>query len=483
MVIGHSVIQAYLHHCLYQTASSMQVTSTVTYVPTPPIRVTYYGSITQPKITKAPTDSQGAFDAAQLGYDYAKENFTEPCPFQVAPANQTEGKILIEGNDAAALGCVFGGVSVVSWYPITPASSVGENVIAHIARLRDKDDDGANRYAIIQAEDELAAVGMALGAGWAGARSMTSTSGPGVSLMSENLGLGYFAEIPTVVFDIQRVGPSTGLPTRTQQSDLMQVAFQSHGDTRFPMLLPGNSVEAFEFSCQAFDLAEFYQTPIFVLSDLDLGMNLWVSDPLEYPEKPMDRGKLATKEVLEKAANWGRYRDLDGDGVPYRTVPQKTTDPRTAHLTRGSGHDEDARYSEDPEVYSRNLDRLAKKIDGTVDRLPEPVVTAGEGNVGLLAFGTTDDAVREALASMDSPLPYLRVRSWPFHDAVEDFLRSHDSVLVVEQNQQGQMLALLRIAYPELANRLLSARYYGGLPLCADFVRDAIENQLTAKEA
>ncbi len=419
------------------------------------------------------------FEAAMLGATYAREHLQKKDPYRLTSAEQTAGKILIEGNDATALGCVFGGCSVVAWYPITPASSVAEFLIGHFARVREKDADGANRYIVVQAEDELAAVGMAIGAGWAGARSMTSTSGPGVSLMSENLGLAYFAEIPVVVFDIQRVGPSTGLPTRTQQSDLLQVAFQSHGDTRFPMIFPTDPKEAFEFSCAAFNLAEHYQTPIFVMSDLDLGMNLWVSDELEYPEAPIDRGKLATDEVLAKSAEWGRYLDIDGDGVPYRTVPHKTTDPRTAHLTRGSGHDEQGRYSENPEVYARNLDRLARKIDGTVDRLPAPIAHAGEGSgLGIIAFGTTDHAVREARAGMDSLVPYLRVRSWPFHASVADFVRNHERVVVIEQNQQGQLAQLLRIAFPELAPRIDSARYYGGLPLSAAFVRDAIEERM-----
>jgi len=416
------------------------------------------------------------FAAAMLGMRHIREKVEKRDPYRFAPADQTGGKILIEGNDAAALGCVFGGCSVVSWYPITPASSLAEYLIGHLAKLREKDADGANRFIVIQAEDELAAIGMALGANWAGARAMTSTSGPGVSLMSENLGLGYFAEIPCVVFDVQRVGPSTGLPTRTQQSDILQVAFQSHGDTRFPMLMPADPKEAFEFSVAAFDLAEHYQTPIFVMSDLDLGMNLWVSDELEHPDAPLDRGKLATDEVLSKLADWGRYLDVDGDGVPYRTVPGKTTDPRTAHLTRGSGHDERGRYSEDPDVYARNLDRLARKIDGTVELLPEPVVAAGAGKeLGIIAFGTTDHAVREALAAMERPPAYLRVRAWPFHDSVGDFIREHDRVVVIEQNQQGQVAQLLRMAFPDLAPRIESARYYGGLPLTAAFVRGALE--------
>lgn len=422
------------------------------------------------------------FAAAQLGAEYAREHLPKADPYRFENADQVGDRILIEGNEAAGLGCIFGGCSVAAWYPITPASSLAENLIGHVPRLREKDEDGGQRFVVLQAEDELSAIGMALGAGWAGARSMTSSSGPGISLMGENLGLGYYAEIPCVVFDVQRVGPSTGLPTRTQQSDLLQIAFHSHGDTRFPMLLPADPREAFEFSSLAFDLAEIYQMPYFVLSDLDLGMNLWVSDSLEYPEKPMDRGKIALDEVIENADGWGRYKDLDGDGIPYRTIPSRTMHPSTQHLTRGSGHDEYGRYSEKPEDYQKNLDRLARKVDGTVDRSPGPVVHAGEGGgdtgLGIIAYGTTDHAVREALAEIDTPIPYLRVRAWPFHDAVGDFVRAHDRVLVIEQNQQGQMAQLLRMSYPDLAPRIDSARYYAGLPLAASFVRGALEEHL-----
>ncbi|MFL2857021.1 MAG: hypothetical protein ACJ0DK_01215 [Planctomycetota bacterium] len=317
---------------------------------------------------------------------------------------------------------------------------------------------------------------MALGAGWAGARSMTSTSGPGISLMAENLGLGYFTEIPTVIYDVQRVGPSTGLPTRTQQSDMLQVAFHSHGDTRFPMLLPANPGEAFSMSCQAYDLAEKYQTPVVFMSDLDLGMNNWICDPLEEPSADFDRGKIASDEVIARLDKWGRYRDVDGDGIPYRTIPGVTLHPDAAHLTRGSGHDEDANYSESPEVYSRNLDRLARKISGMVVDLPEPILKPGQGDMGLIAFGTTDWAVEEALADMESTPDYLRVRSFPFHQQVGEFLENHESVMVIEQNQQGQMAQLLAMEYPQLAGRIVSKTYYGGLPLSANFVREALQS-------
>ncbi|MAJ28779.1 hypothetical protein CBD41_05130 [bacterium TMED181] len=414
--------------------------------------------------------------AALIGHQYASENFTKNDPYRVEAADQVGEKILVDGNEAAALGAIWGGVSVVAWYPITPASSLAESLEKHIGKVREKDPDGKNRFVVIQAEDELAAVGMALGAGWAGARSMTSTSGPGISLMAENLGLGYFTEIPTVIYDVQRVGPSTGLPTRTQQSDLLQVAFHSHGDTRFPMLLPATPGEAFDMSCQAYDLAEKYQTPVIFMSDLDLGMNNWICDPLDEPAVDMDRGKIASDEVIAKLENWGRYRDVDGDGIPYRTIPGVTLHPDAAHLTRGSGHDEDANYSEDPAVYSRNLDRIARKISGMTVDLPEPVLREGEGSMGLLAYGTTEWAIDEALASLDSPPDYMRIRSFPFHDQVREFFENHETVMVIEQNQQGQLAQLLSMEFPDLAGRIISKTYYGGLPLSANFVSEALNS-------
>jgi len=295
--------------------------------------------------------------------------------------------------------------------------------------------------------------------------------------MGENLGFGYFAEIPTVVYDVQRVGPSTGLPTRTQQSDLLQVAFQSHGDTRFPFLLPANASEAFEFSCQSYDLADKYQTPVLFLSDLDLGMNTWFSDPLPEPTGDMQRGKIATAEVIARLENWGRYRDVDGDGIPYRTIPGVTLHPDTAHLTRGSGHNQDAEYSESPEVYKNNLDRLSRKIDGMVVDLPAPVLTEGDAPLGVIAFGTTDLFMQEALESLESKPAYLRIRAYPFHEEVDSFISDHDQILVIEQNQQGQMAQLLRLNNPHNADKILSATYFGGLPLSARFVRDSIEQQ------
>ncbi|MGE3166945.1 MAG: 2-oxoacid:acceptor oxidoreductase subunit alpha [Planctomycetota bacterium] len=420
-------------------------------------------------------------DAIQVGIDYAKENFTRQHPYRYRKANQTTGKIAMEGNEAAGLGTIFGGCSVVAWYPITPASSLADAVVDHARKLR-TGPNGERRIAIIQAEDELAAIGMAVGAGWAGARAMTSTSGPGISLMGENLGLAYYAEVPCVVFDVQRVGPSTGLPTRTQQSDLLQVAYLSHGDTRFPILFPATPTDAFELSWKAFDIAERFQTPTFVLSDLDLGMNTWICDTPAYPDRPFDRGKVLDDEALGKLERWGRYLDVDGDGVPWRTVPGRNRDLRAAFFTRGSGHTEYATYSEDDKVYQRNLDRLARKIANMAPHLPEPeiVTTTGKPTTGLIAYGSTDAAVKESLASNPGKANYLRVRAYPFHPQVAEFVGQHERLIVVEQNQQGQMAQLLRAAFPAAATRIHSACHFGGLPIAASFV-DAALAQTPAK--
>lgn len=416
-------------------------------------------------------------EAIELGVDYAESNFTRNHDLRFAKAEQTQGKIAMDGNEAAGLGTLYGGCSVVAWYPITPASSLAESVIAHAPRIR-RQDDGTQHMAIVQAEDELAAVGMALGAGWAGARAMTSTSGPGISLMGENLGLGYFAEIPCVVFNVQRVGPSTGLPTRTQQSDLLQAAFLSHGDTRFPILLPSDPRDAFELSWKAFDIADRFQMPTFVLSDLDLGMNTWVSDPLEYPDQPMDRGKVLSDEQLEGLDEWGRYLDKDGDGIPWRTVPGLNQSPRAAFFTRGSGHTELATYSEDDQVYSRNLDRIQRKVAGLGAALPAPITKNEGSDLGLMAYGTTDHAIVEALADRAPALSYQRIRAYPFHPDVAEFIEAHERIVVIEQNQQGQMAQLLRLEFPQHAPKITSECYYGGLPLSAAYVTRTLDNLL-----
>jgi 2-oxoglutarate ferredoxin oxidoreductase subunit alpha len=413
-------------------------------------------------------------DAARVGYEYWRENFGERQIGQVLRPVQggTEGLMLIEGNQAAALGCIMGGCTVAAWYPITPSSSLCENLIAYSDRLRVDPETGEKRIAIVQAEDELAAVGIAIGAGWTGARAMTSTSGPGISLMAEFTGLAYYAEVPVVIFDIQRIGPSTGLPTRTSQADLGFVYTLSHGDTRHLVLLPGTVAECYEFAAQAFDLAERFQTPVFVLSDLDLGMNLWMSPEFKYPESPFDRGKVLTAADLERLqGDWGRYRDTDGDGIPYRTLPG-TEHPDAGYFTRGSGHDEEARYTESAEIYARNMDRLARKFETARQAVPEPLVEGSGGEaIGLIAFGSTHHAVveaRDGLAERGLNVDYLRVRALPLAASVADFVASHERVYVVEQNRDGQMYDLVRLALPpELVGRVRSIRHYDGQPIPA----------------
>ena len=416
-------------------------------------------------------------DAARVGYQHWRDNFADR---QIGHALRpmsglTDGQVLIEGNQAAALGCVMGGCTVAAWYPITPSSSLCENLIAYADRFRVDPATGERRIAVVQAEDELAALGMAVGAGWAGARAMTSTSGPGISLMAEFAGLAYYAEVPVVVFDIQRIGPSTGLPTRTSQADLGFVYTLSHGDTKHVVLLPGTVEECFEFAQEAFELADHFQGPVFVLSDLDLGMNLWMTPPFKYPEQSFDRGKVLTADDLERLeGRWGRYRDVDQDGVPYRTLPG-TDHPAAGYFTRGSGHDEDARYTEEAEVYARNMDRLARKLETARDAVPAPVVDANAGSsMGLIAFGSTHHAVVEArdlLREKGLPVDYLRIRALPLNNSVNEFVRDHERVYVIEQNRDGQMYDLLRLHLPsELAGRLRSIRHYDGRPIPAEAI-------------
>ena len=418
--------------------------------------------------------------AVKAGYDYAAATFTKADPFGVEPMNKTAGKIIIEGNAAAALGCMFAGVTVVTWYPITPSSSLCEQLIDYMKRFRVGKDGRAN-FAIVQAEDELAAIGMVLGAGWAGARSMTSTSGPGISLMSEFAGLGYYAEIPGVIFDIQRVGPSTGLPTRTMQGDLLSTALLSHGDTKHILLLPSSVEECFTMAGEAFDLAEKFQTPVFVMSDLDLGMNNWMSDPFPYPEKPLQRGKVLTRADLEKLGGFARYKDVDGDGVGYRTLPG-TDHPKAAYFTRGSGHNEKAQYSERPDDYQNNLDRLVKKFDTVRSHVPRPEVTGPGTKIGILAFGTSHWAIVESRDQLrgeyNLETDYLRLRAYPFSREVPEFIDRHERVYVVEQNRDAQMLSLMRqeLDAGRIA-KLRSVRTYNGLPMDARSVTDEIISQ------
>ncbi|MFO0933587.1 MAG: 2-oxoacid:acceptor oxidoreductase subunit alpha [Planctomycetota bacterium] len=416
--------------------------------------------------------------AVDAGLAYAKANLVKRDPFKVARMDKTAGKILVDGNSAAALGCMFAGVTVVTWYPITPSSSLCETLIDYMKEHRIDPETGKATFAIVQAEDELAAVGMAIGAGWAGARSMTSTAGPGISLMNEFIGLGYYAEVPTVIFDVQRTGPSTGLPTRTMQGDVLKTAYASHGDCKHPCLYPDSIGEAYEFAMAAFDLAEELQTPVFVLTDLDLGMNLWMSEPFAYPEKALARGKVLDDAGVAAMKDWGRYKDVDGDGVPYRTLPGTPGDGKGAYFTRGSGHDEYGRYTESGATYVRNLDRIGRKIDLMRTKGPAPVVDGKGAKVGILAYGTTHWAIVESRDQLKAEkglaTDYCRVRAFPFSDEVRKFVAAHDRVYVVEQNRDAQMLGMLRMEYPELATKMVSVRHYNGLPVDARSVTDEI---------
>jgi 2-oxoglutarate/2-oxoacid ferredoxin oxidoreductase subunit alpha len=415
--------------------------------------------------------------AARAGFVFAQEKLQKKDPFLVKRMDANKGKIIIDGNAAAALGAMFGGVTVVTWYPITPSSSLVETLIGYMRRYRTSP-DGKSTFAIVQAEDELAAIGMVVGAGWAGARAMTSTAGPGISLMSEFAGLAYFAEIPAVIWDVQRVGPSTGLPTRTSQGDVLSTAFLSHGDTRQVLLFPGSVEECFQFGVEAFEIAERFQTPVFVLSDLDLGMNYWMSEQFPYPDKPMSRGKVLSKEDLERLGGFERYRDVDGDGVGYRTLPG-TDHPAAAYFTRGTGHNEKAQYSERPDDWQANLARLERKLDRARTELPAPVVDGKGTEVGILAYGSSHHALVESRDQLRKEhgleTDYLRVRAYPFSPEIRAFVEKHPRVYVVEQNRDGQMAALLKLDLPaELVPRLRSVAHIPGLPLDARTVTDEI---------
>jgi 2-oxoglutarate ferredoxin oxidoreductase subunit alpha len=423
------------------------------------------------------------FGAVKAGYDYARENLTKRDPFFIERMNQTAGKIIIDGNAACGMGAVFAGVTVVAWYPITPSTTVIEATIDLLKKLR-VTPDGKATFAVVQAEDELASIGMVLGAGWAGARSMTATSGPGFSLMAEFCGLGYYAEIPGVIIDVQRAGPSTGLPTRTQQADLLASAFLSHGDTKHPILLPGSVKECFELTQAAFDLAERLQTPVFLLSDLDLGMNNWISEPFDYPSKPLDRGKVLTAADLERlGGEFARYRDVDGDAIGWRTLPG-TLHPKAAYFTRGSGHNDKAEYTEKPEEYQAVMDRLARKFETARQLLPAPVAVRNNGSkIGFLAFGSTDCALCESLDQIrqryGQDVDYLRVRAWPFSEVIHDFVASHERIYVVEQNRDAQLASLLKLDLPaSQVTKLRSILYYNGLPIDAE----SITEEFAAKE-
>jgi 2-oxoglutarate ferredoxin oxidoreductase subunit alpha len=406
--------------------------------------------------------------ALDKGFAYAEATFGK-APIKVERMDKTAGKVLIEGNAAAALGCLFAGVTVVAWYPITPSSSLCETLIDYLRKYRTDPATGKASFAVVQAEDEIAALGMVIGASWAGARSMTSTAGPGISLMAEFTGLAYYAELPAVIFDIQRVGPSTGLPTRTAQQDIAFAAHLSHGDCNHILLLPSSVAECYTMAQEAFDLSERLQTPVFVMSDLDLGMNTWMSDPFEYPDKPIDRGKVLDAETLARIGDWGRYKDVDGDGIPYRTLPG-TGMP--AYFTRGTGHNEKALYSERPDDFVNNLDRLKRKYDTARAMVPSAVVDSHNAAVGIIAYGTTHWAIEESRDQLAREggleTDYLRLRAYPFNTQIAEFIDAHDRVYVVEQNRDAQMFGLLKadLGAPQIA-KLRKVLHYNGLPLDA----------------
>jgi 2-oxoglutarate/2-oxoacid ferredoxin oxidoreductase subunit alpha len=415
--------------------------------------------------------------AAQAGFDYAKANLTKLDPFHIARMDKTAGKIIIDGNSAAALGCMFAGVTVVTWYPITPSSSLVETLIDYMKEHR-VGPDGKATFAIVQAEDELAAIGMVIGGGWAGARSMTATAGPGISLMAEFAGLAYYAEVPGVIWDIQRVGPSTGLPTRTSQGDILSTAFLSHGDTKNILLFPNSVSECFDMAQDAFNLAEQFQTLVFVMSDLDLGMNNWMSDPFKYPETPIKRGKILSKEDLDKLGHFARYKDVDGDGIGYRTLPG-TDHPAAAYFVRGSGHNEKSQYSERPDDFERNMERINRKFETARSFVPRPEVETGKSKIGIIAYGTSHWAIIESRDQLrkeyNFETDYLRLKAYPFTREVHDFIEKHDRVYVVEQNRDAQMLSLLKLdVRAELTPRLRSISHIHGLPLDARSVTDEI---------
>ncbi|GMR13151.1 MAG: 2-oxoacid:acceptor oxidoreductase subunit alpha [Gemmatimonadota bacterium] len=419
--------------------------------------------------------------AISLGYDYARENFECPLPVRMAPMDATSDSVILTGNAAAALGCVYAGATVGAWYPITPATSIMDAFKEFCGRFRKDPETGKNRFCVVQAEDELAAIGMVLGASWCGARAFTNTSGPGLSLMSEFLGLAYYAEVPAVVFDVQRTGPSTGMPTRTQQGDLFTVVYASHGDTKHIALFPADPEECFYFSVSAFDLAEHFQTPVFVVSDLDIGMNDWMVPRLKWDEGyTPDRGKVLTEEDLESVEEFHRYEDVDGDAIPYRTLPG--VHPKGAYFTRGSGHDRYGRYTEDAEAYTDVVDRIARKIDGASAAVPEPEVRlAVDARFGLVTIGACRGAVLEALELLEADgieISYMRVRGFPFPSGVGQFIDDHELTFVVEQNRDGQLLKLLTVEAGASKDKMTSVKYYGGFSLSAHHVVHGITETL-----
>jgi len=431
-------------------------------------------------------------EAVALGREYVLKHFDCPLPIRVRHAEGAKGQILVTGNDAAGLGAIYAGATVCAWYPITPSTSLAEAYERHAKRLR-VTKDGRRLYGIVQAEDELAAIGVAIGGGWNGARSFTATSGPGISLMSEFLGLAYFAEVPVVLFNIQRGGPSTGMPTRTQQSDIISCAYASHGDTKHVLLFPANPTECFSLGAQAFDLAERLQTPVIVMSDLDIGMNEWVTEPFAWSDAHVhDRGKVLSAEQLEKfkevkGKDWGRYHDVDADAIPYRTLPG-THPTKGAFFTRGTSHDENARYTEDGRIHARVLDRIRRKFDTAQTLVPKPEVSIRDksGKTGLIYFGATTPAVREALDLLEREgvkVNALRIKAFPFTRDVASFCAMHERVFVVEQNRDAQMRSLLMTEAEIPGAKLIPALNYDGMPLTAAFVRGAVLKRLQPAKA
>ena len=429
---------------------------------------------------------QANMEAIELGANYARDNFNCPLPTRVEPMAATAGQIMIDGNTAAALGCVYAGATVGAWYPITPSTSLMDAFKSFSERFRVDRETGRRNYCIIQAEDELAAIGIVLGASWNGARSFTPTSGPGLSLMSEFIGFAYFAELPAVLFDVQRVGPSTGMPTRTQQADILSAAYASHGDTRHVLLFPANPNEAFELSVTAFDLADRLQTPVIVMLDLDIGMNDWMCDDLQWDDgyRP-DRGKVLSAEELENAESFYRYLDVDGDGIPYRTYPG--VGGKGAYFVRGSGHNKYGAYTEDAEEYQEVVDRLNRKWRTAAELVPKPVIeTRKSADWGIVAVGSSDYAVAEAveiLARSGIHLNYMRIKAFPFSDEVVDFLDRHQRVFVVEQNRDAQLKSLLMIETDYPKGRMESILHYSGLPIDCRCVVEGIEASLARGEA
>jgi len=425
-------------------------------------------------------------EAIRLGFDYANENFVCPLPSKVAPMDGTDGHIIIDGNTAAGLGCVYAGATVGAWYPITPSTSLMDAFRAYCSSYRIDEETGKRTYCIIQAEDELAAIGMVLGANWNGARSFTSTSGPGISLMSEFLGYGYYAEIPAVVFNVQRTGPSTGMPTRTQQSDILSCAYASHGDTKHILLFPSDPAECFTMALTSFDLAERFQTPVMVLSDLDIGMNDWMVPDLEFDENYVpDRGKVLSAEDLEEMDTFYRYLDVDGDGIPYRTFPG--THPKGSYFTRGSGHTKYGAYTEDSDAYKDVVDRLLLKWETARSVVPEPEIHYSKFNsAALISVGSSDGACKEALdrlGEQDVALNYCRMRAFPFNDAVKEFIDQHEVVYVVEQNRDAQLRTLLILDSNVDPAKLVSLLHYDGMPLSASFIVERVLDEKSKGQA